>query len=413
MTEYEEHFSSYVGKVDPLVLWVRLFGCRPGDTDISQGRTSAAAAGIETALQELGENFGERIGLPELSDPDYKASEALLEKVRRKLLAAAMVDRASQRAACVSALSDTAPGHGVGLVAIMAQTGHVQAVVRSLLGASIAESLETFPDAASPCPLSIVHGRPQITVQISSKAKMRADLEVRLDATMKDLLSRARSNSTPGVLWFEAQADTPGFLALLDQDGRERLNYMLKHVGDKVDDGVGIDEALPRTPLRRMFIHELMTSALDYLTDELASYGLERQDARENDPIRFIGRYRAISALQIVTHRLFGDKDLLLEAMCHDMLFEFVELQHPELSPSAPDFAILPHAQDISDRLVKCFRSADATITEGEALRDGKALPESSNLGEIHEFETLDEVAFGDIRKKLHARFGPIRAASS
>jgi len=413
VTEYEEHFSSYVGKVDPLVLWVRLFGCRPSDTDIAQGRNSAAAAAIETALQELGENFGERIGLTEMSDPDYTPSEDLIEKVRRKLLAAAMVDGASQRAACISSLSDNAAGRGVALVAIAAKSKNVQAVVRGLLGESIAESLETFPDAASPCPLSIVHGRPQITVQISSKAKLRGDLEARLDATMKDLLTRRRSNVTPGVLWFEAQSDTPGFVALLDEDARTRLDHMLKHVGDKVDGGTPLEEALPRTPFRRMFIHELLTNALDYLTEELARYGLERHDGSDQEAIRFIGRYRGISALQIVTHRLFGDGDLLLEGMCHDMLFELVELQHPELAASAPDFVVLPEGDGAAERLVSQFRSADATLTEGEALRDGEAGLSGSDLGEIYPFETLDEVAFDDIRKKLHARFGPIRAASS
>lgn len=413
MTEYEEHFSSYVGKVDPLVLWVRLFGCRPGDTDIDKGRNSAAAAGIETALQELRENFGERIGLPEMADPDYKASDALLEKVRRKLLAAAMVDGVSQRAARISALSDTGPGAGVALVAIITRSASLQAAVRGLLGEGVSESLETFPHAASPCPLSIGHGRPQVTIQIASKAKLRAEISARLDATVKALLSRARSNATPGMLWFEAQSDTPGFLALLDDDARARLDYILKHVGDRVDGGAKIDDALPRTPLRRQFIHELVSSALDYLTDELRSYGLERQPAQDDQPIHFIGRYKGVSALRIVTHRLFGDRDLLLEGMCHDMLFEHVELQHPDIASSAPNFVVLRHSPDAAERLVARFRSADATITEGDSLRGEEPALATSDLGEIHAFETLDGVAFDDIRKKLHARFGPIRAASS
>ena len=409
MTELEEHFSSYLEKIDPLDMWVDLFGCQPGDTDITECEHSAAAAAIDTMLEEMRENFAPRIGLPELHDPDYRASDDLLDKVRRKLFAAALIEHAGLRANKVSALSENGTGHGTGLVAIMVSPKNTRPVVTGILGDAIGGTLKRYKDAASPCPVSIIHGRPQVAVHLASKVEIRKRLGQRLDATLKGLLSQRRSNNQSGMLWFEAQSDTPGFLAVLNSDTRARLDFMLEHVGDKVDAGAKIDDVLPTVPMRRTFIQALMTKAIDYIDSNLTRYGLEKREGAENEQTVFLGKYRGIFALDAVMHRLFGDEELLLEGMCHSMLFDLVVMQHPGLSPSAPDFAVVADTPGATDRLVQSFRTADASIIEA-----GTALPRT-DLGLVQELdpETLDTAIFDDTRSKLQAQFGPIVAASS
>jgi hypothetical protein len=209
------------------------------------------------------------------------------------------------------------------------------------------------------------------------------------------------------MLWFEAQADTPGFLAVLDEDARTRLDFMLSHIGNKVDAGAKIEEILPTVPMRRTFIQDLLGQAMDYLDRELQRYGLEKHPAADEEQIVFIGKYRGIFALDAVMHRLFGDDELLLEGMCHSMLFDLVIMQHPGLSPSAPDFAVVADTPGATDRMVQAFRTADASIIEDDAKMS------RTDLGQVHALKTFDAEAFDVIRKKLQAQFGPIIAAGS
>jgi hypothetical protein len=407
VTELEDHFSSYLEKIDPLSLWVDLFQCQPGDTDITECEQSAAAAAIETVLEDMRENFAERIGLPELHSAGYRASDELLDKVRRKLFAAAVVEHAGLRANKVSALSDNGTGHGTGLVAIMVSPDKTRQAVSGLLGEAIGGTLKRYADAMRPCPVSIIHGRPQVSVRMAPKTEIRERLGKRLDATLKDLLSNRRPNAQAGLLWFEAQADTPGFLAVLDEDGRTRLDYMLQHVGNKVDLGAKIDEVLPCVPMRRTFLQDLLTRACEYLDKELHRYGMKKLPADDDQQTVYVGEYRGIFALDAVMHRLFGDEELLLEGVCHSMLFDLVVMQHPALAPSAPDFAVVADTPGATDRLVQSFRTADASLVEAGATMA------RTDLGQVHELAEFDQSAFDATRNKLQAQFGPIIAASS
>ena len=229
--------ESFIHKVNPYTAWESVFGCLPGDTDISEGVNSCAASALEQAL----ENFDSKIDTSTFGAPfniSFEKNRYNINHIRKKLMSAVILD-AAQKKSSQTALEYEHDEDGMGVIGVLGDITNTIPLLEALGVEGLSNIISSTDCSYNQSPVYLTSGNPAIEVELNTKKMIQGVVGLILNEHLREIILRKKVDEIDfGVT--TSSLDVSPYLSFADEEDRYRVNEILKCVQRSIDEGENI-----------------------------------------------------------------------------------------------------------------------------------------------------------------------------